>query len=54
MNITEQIAKAKAAEVNQEKLEALQQKIKLAEKQFEERARAQEVTKEFLARTYSL
>jgi hypothetical protein len=54
MTIAELIAAARATEVDDAKLDAMEQRMSDAEKYNEVRASSQSVNSEFLARTYSL
>lgn len=54
MTIAELIAAARATEVDEAKLDAMEQRMSDAEKCYEDRASSQSVNGEFLARTYSL
>lgn len=54
MNTRDLIAAAKNTKIDEQKIAALQERIRTAEKKFEAQARDRSVNKEFLSRTYSL
>ena len=54
MSIEELIAKAASSIINDSKLDELQDRLKAAEKKFEEEAKSKSVNRDFLSRAYSL
>jgi len=54
VNTRDLIAAAKNTKIDEQKIAALQERIRTAEKKFEAQARDRSVNKEFLSRTYSL